>query len=92
MRKARADVGRAEEVGANRADRDPQAQVHLKRANEDIKEAEALMKDGKNKQADILLQRADAEAELALTLAKEYSAKQEALAAQDKLKALKGGK
>jgi hypothetical protein len=89
MRKATAAARTAQELGA---DREPQAQAHMKRANDDIAEAQGLMKDGKNRRAETLLQVAEAEAELAVMLAKEYTSRQDATTAQEKLKSLRGAK
>jgi hypothetical protein len=65
-----------------------QASLHLKLADEEITKAKALMKDGDNERAEYVLIRAKADAELALSLAKEVSAKSEAQAAEDQIKAL----
>jgi hypothetical protein len=88
MAKAAAAARSAQELGA---EREGTSQVHLKRANDLIAEADASMKDGKNKHADLLLQQATAEAELAVMLAKERTARDGATEAQDKLKSLKAG-
>jgi uncharacterized protein YqfA (UPF0365 family) len=79
----------AHELGA---DKDPKAALHLKLAEEQIDQAKKLMADNDNKKADLTLQRANADAELAVMLAKEDAAKAEAEAAQDKVKNLKTGK
>lgn len=79
----------ARELGA---DKEPKAQLHLKLASEQIEEAKKLMADGDNKRADMVLQRANADAELAVWLAKESTAKGEAEKALDKVKGLKSGK
>ena len=50
------------------------------------------MADGDNKRADLVLQRANSDAELAVMLAKESTAKADAEQAQDKVKNIKGGK
>jgi hypothetical protein len=89
MRRATAAARTAAELGA---EKEPQAQVHLKRANDSINEASALMKDGKNKRAETVLAVAEAEAELAVMLAKETTSREGATEAQDKVKSLKGGK
>jgi hypothetical protein len=74
------------------AEGDPQAALHLKLANEQIDKAKAAMKNEDNKTADLLLQRASADAELAVQLAKGAKAKADAQAAQDRAAALRGGK
>jgi hypothetical protein len=78
----------ARELGA---DRDPKAALHLKLAQEQIDQAKKLMSDGDNKRADMVLQRAGADAELAVMLAKEMTARSEADKAQDRVKSVKAG-
>lgn len=79
----------ARELGA---DREPRAALHLKLAQEQIDQAKALIQDGDNKRADLVLQRANSDAELSVMLAKENTAKAEADKAQERVKALKAGK
>lgn len=55
----------ANELGAQN---NPQAQLHLKLADEQLKRAKVSMDDGDEQGADRLLQRAKADAELALAL------------------------
>ena len=76
----------AQEVGAQN---NPQAALHLKLAQEQIEEARQLMADGENKRAEFVLLRAGADAELAVALAREASARAEAQKALDDLKQLK---
>ena len=71
----------AQELGANNV---PAAQLHLKLAQEQTTNARKLMKDGENKRAEALLLRAKADAELALSLAKEQKAKGEVGQAAEK--------
>ncbi len=78
---------RAAEVGG--APNDPGASLMLKRAADALAKAKALIADGKNEDADFVLQRAEADAELALFLAREAFAKAEAQAALDQVKAYK---
>jgi hypothetical protein len=75
----------AREVGAESA---PQAALHLKLADEEIAKAKALMKNGDNQRAEYTLIRAKADAELALSLAKEASAKAEAQQAEEQIKSI----
>ncbi len=75
----------AREMGAQSS---PQAALHLKLADEEITKAKALMADGDNKRAAYTLIRAKADAELALALAKENTAKMEAQEAEEQIKAL----
>ncbi len=86
---AEAAARSARELGA---DKEPKAALHLKLASEQIEQAKGLMKDGDNKRADLVLQRAGADAELSVMLAKENNARQEADKAQEKVKSLKAGK
>ncbi len=86
---AEAAARSARELGA---DREPKAQLHLKLASEQIDQAKKLMADGDNKRADLVLQRANSDAELAVMLAKETTAKAAAEEAQGKVKSLKAGK
>jgi len=75
----------AEEVGANT---DPEGQLHLKLAQEQIAQAKGLMANGENKRAEYALVRAKGDAELALALARAANAKVEAQQAIDKANAL----
>ncbi len=78
---------RAAEVGG--APSNPEASLVLKRANDGLARAKALIADGDNEAADFELQRAEADAELALNLAREAYAKAEAQAAIDLVTAYK---
>jgi len=86
---AEAGARSARELGA---DKQPKAQLHLKLADEQIAEAKKLMADGENKRADLVLQRAGADAELSVTMAKQNNARAEADKAQERLSNLKAGK
>ena len=79
-------VRAAQEVGGQS---EPQAALHLKLAQEQIDQAKQLMNDGDNQRADFVLMRADADAELAVSLAREATARQQAKQAQDELTKLK---
>ena len=74
----------AQELGA---DKDPQAQLHLKLAEEEIAKGNADLKKEDNRSADFVLIRAKADAELALALAREQKCKVEAEDARAKLNA-----
>ena len=76
----------AEEVGAKT---DPRASLHLKLAQEEREKALALVKDGDNKQADLMLQRAEADAELAVALSRETAAKADAEKTLEQVQELK---
>src|SRR5262245_54084437 len=71
------------EVGG--AAEDPKAALHLKLAKEGIAEAERLIEEGDNEEAERALWRAQVDAELALTLAKQTKAKAEASEANEQL-------
>jgi hypothetical protein len=79
----------ARELGA---DKEPNAALHLKLAQEQIDQAKKLMTEGDNKRADLVLQRAGSDAELAVMLAKEHNASAEAQKAKEKVNAMKSGK
>jgi hypothetical protein len=77
----------AEEAGA---DREPQAELHLKLAHEQLDKAKALMDKDDNEEAARLLQRASADAEVARAYARKVGTVKQADDAQaqvDKLKA-----
>jgi hypothetical protein len=86
---AEAAARSARELGA---EKEPKAALHLKLAQEQIDQAKGLMKDGDNKRADLILQRASSDAELSVMIAKENTARAEADRAQEKVKSLKAGK
>jgi Domain of unknown function (DUF4398) len=71
MANAQAAERSAREVGA---DSHPASQLALRLSQEQIAKAEKAMKDGENKRADGLLIRANADAELAIALARETGA------------------
>ena len=79
-------VRAAQEVGGQN---EPQAALHLKLAQEQIDQAKQLLADGDNQRADFVLMRADADAELAVSLAREATARAAAKTAQDQLTQLK---
>ena len=76
----------AQEAGAAQV---PQATLHLKLAQEQRDEALKLIKDGDNHRAAMLLARAEADAELAVALARQANAGMEASKAQESVEALK---
>jgi hypothetical protein len=63
---------------AEGAQNEPKAQLHLKLAQEQVAKAEALIKEGDNEEATQLIERAQADADLAVALAKEAKSKKEA--------------
>jgi len=56
------------------ADQNPQAALHLKMARDQLQEAQGLIDAGKNDEARLVLERADADAEVALILTREAQA------------------
>lgn len=83
---ASAAVRGAEVGGANN---NPQASLMLKHAKDGLAKAKALIANGENEQADWVLRRAEVDANLALYTAREASAKAQAQAAMDQVKALR---
>lgn len=79
----------ARELGA---EKEPKAAYHLQLADEQVAQAKKLMADGDNKRADMVLQRAGADAELAVMMAKEATARAEAAKAQEHLTNVQAGK
>lgn len=75
----------AEEVGAHHV---PQAALHLQLAKEENGQAQKLIKDGDAKHAEGQLLRAQADAELALALAREAPMQAEAQQEADKARSL----
>ena len=75
------------EVGG--ATEDPKAQLHLKLANEQIEKAKKLIEDGQNEEAARLVDRAQADADLALALAEQGKALKDAKDADEQLGKLK---
>jgi len=75
MTAAEASV-RAAEVGG--AKQSPQAELRLKQARDQIEEAKQWIEQGENEKAYYVLLRAEADAELALALAQEETAKKQA--------------
>lgn len=80
---AQSAIRAAEEVGAQR---EPQAQLHLKLARDQVAQAKALIEDDENERARMLLMRAEADAELALALAKESALRNEARQAVEQVR------
>lgn len=77
----------AEAAGASST---PLAALHLKLAREAIADAEDLASKGKTDQAESMLLRAEADAELAILLSREQSEKSEAAAAMERVRRLQG--
>jgi len=75
----------AEEVGANG---NPQGQLHLRLAQEELQNAKLLADNGDNRRADFVLVRAKADADLALAEAREAKAVTDAQNAMKQVDAL----
>lgn len=82
---AEASIRAAKEVGGSSV---PQAELHLKLAQEQVDLARKLSADGENERAAHVLLRAKADADLALALARDAQAKQSLEAANSKLKSV----
>jgi hypothetical protein len=66
-----ASISAAAAVGA---EQNPQGALHLKLARDQLQEAQRLIDAGKNKEARLVLERADSDAELALMITREADA------------------
>lgn len=66
----------------------PQASLHIKLARDQLQQAKRLMQEDEEEKAGLLLQRATADAELALMLARESDAKEKAARARAQVEAL----
>jgi uncharacterized protein DUF4398 len=82
---AKSTVRAAQEAGAQGT---PQAQLHLKMANDELASAQKAIDDGDGDRARLLLNQAQADADLSLTLARGSEATQAAQTAQAKIDAL----
>jgi hypothetical protein len=69
-----ASLRAAREIGATRI---PAAQLHMQLAEEQLQHADKLMRDGENEDAKRLLERAKADADLAVALARNAGAQQD---------------
>lgn len=87
MASSEAAVRGAREVGAEKV---PPASLELRLAEEGIAQAKQLMAQGDNERAERLLQRAQADAELALSLAREDHARNEAAQVAAQVAQLRG--
>ena len=72
---SQASIRAAEEVGANN---NPTAQLHLRFAKDQVEKARVLISDDQNEEAKLLLQRAQADAELAIAITREASVRSQA--------------
>jgi len=80
-----AAIGAADAVGARN---EPRAALHLKMARDGVAQAQALANKGKEDEAQLALERARTDAELALMVTREASARREAQAAKQELQGL----
>ncbi len=83
---AKASIAGAEVGGAAS---EPKAALHLKLAKEQVAKAESLINDGDNAEAARVIDRAQADADLALSLAKEANSIKEAQDTKDQLDKLR---
>lgn len=80
-----AAVRSAHEVGADQV---PEAALHVRMAEDQLRTAQRLIQDGKPEKADLLLARCQSDAELAIGLTRASKAKADADAAQSKLQSV----
>jgi hypothetical protein len=78
-----APIRAAEELGAARV---PQAALELKLAQDEMQQAKVFLNDGNKQRADMMLLRAQADAELAVALAREAPLQAEAKNAAEQVK------
>jgi hypothetical protein len=76
----------AEEVGANEV---PIAALHLQLAKEELAEATAMHERGDKEEAESMLMRAEADAELAVVLSRQDAERTEAAAAVERVRVLR---
>lgn len=81
-------ISAAEAVGAKE---NPRAALHLKLAKDQMKGAEALLREGDEKEARLVLERATADAELALAMTRTAETQVEAQRALQELQNLNPG-
>ncbi len=79
----------ATEVGAENS---PQASLYLRLAQEELEQGKQLVAAGENEKAAVAFRRSSADAELALALARDSTAQQEAKAATEALNSVKNAK
>ena len=79
-------ISAAEEAGAAKV---PQASLHLLLAKEELESAKKLSAKGEKEQADSMLMRAEADAELAVSLSHQDAEKSEAMEAVERARQLR---
>jgi hypothetical protein len=77
-----AAVRAAEEVGAQSS---PQSALHLKRAREQVDDGKTLIREGENERAEWVMRRAESDADLALSLAREENRRKKAAETKEDL-------
>lgn len=83
---SKSSIRAAEEVGATKL---PRASLYLQLAKEELENAKALAAKGKKEEAESQLTRAEADAELAITLSHEQAEKTEAAKAIERARQLR---
>jgi hypothetical protein len=83
---SKSSIRAAEEVGATKV---PSASLYLQLAKEELENARALAAEGKKEQAASMLKRAEADAELAVTLSHEQAERTEATKAVERARQLR---
>jgi len=82
---AQTAIGAADAVGAKN---EPRAALHLKMARDAVVRAQALSRDGDEQEAELMLERARTDAELALMVTREATARRDAAAAKHEVEGL----
>jgi hypothetical protein len=82
---AQSAISAADAIGA---EHEPRAALHLKMARDQLTEAQSLARDGDDEEAALVLSRAKVDAEVALMVTREVTAKREADKATQELKSL----
>jgi hypothetical protein len=85
MTSAKASMRAAQELGA---DHIPKAQLHLQLAEEQVRHADELIDDGKMERADLLLQRADVDAQLAIAISRQDAARDQLRQSVDQMETM----
>lgn len=85
MTDTRAALQAAERVGA---DSDPQASLYLTYAKEQMERAEALVEEGEPERAELMLARAEVDAELAMAMAEEAKVRREVESTLERIRSL----
>ena len=83
-----AAISAADAVGAQNQ---PRAALHLKMARDQVVQAQALSQNGKEREASLMLERARTDAEVALMVSRETTARNDAAAAKREVEGLSRG-